>query len=236
MSDWTIAGRAPCLVDATQADVIGKLSVINGAIYHEPIEPDYWVCADQPGKIVRREVPGKPWNARRRPVLVTKDSHGPHWSREFPELTAEQGVTVQTYGNKDHMQAALPWRTRVDWCHYSILLALYHAWVHGARRIRFIGVAMQGGAYAYSTATIENKNGPEWRWMRERRMLAEAMTELAEHGGADFERPFEPRWYTCVGCSKPYRLAFASGPMSCTCNRAGRLRGPEEPAAAIRHA
>lgn len=212
-----ILGRAPSLQSVTPADLLdGPVSAINGAVFHRAIPADYWVGCDAP-HWCKEDPPGTP-------VVVTLGSNREHWERRFPHLKR------MTYdGDSLRTGRAIPWATGVDWQHWSILLALHHAGTQGAKRIRFGGVSMKGDAYAYSEKRVDNKVGPEKRWMRERRELAQAMTELSEHRGIEFDLPFTVKQYVCDECGAEYRIAYVQGPISCACNngelkRAGKAR------------
>lgn len=204
--NWNILGRAPSLQSVTPADLLdGPVSAINGAVMHEPTPADYWVSGDAPHYMEGRQPVGNP-------VVVTRWPNADQWRRAYP------GLELRTYKPppSTHMTDCLPWKSRiVNWCHWSIILALYHAWQSGARRIRFGGVSMAGDGYAYSGAKVENRYGVDHRWAEERRWLAQAMTEMHEHGSVEFDLEFKPRVYECQACGEVYRLGYVYGALSC---------------------
>lgn len=226
MTAWTICGRAPVLASATQADCIGEVTVINGAVCHEPIRADWWCCADKPARALKDLV-----LPAYLPPLVTKASHGQHW--EDAGHKPARVYSSRDYGPHPEPALALPWKSRTAWAHWSMLLALFDAYRRGARKIRFLGVSMRGASYSYSAARVHaytNKKGvDDWRWMMERLDVARAMTELTEYGGVEFDGlAFEPREWRCEmagrGCSKPAeRLGYVFGPMVCSCKNARLL-------------
>jgi hypothetical protein len=220
-----VLGRAPSLASVTPADLLdGPVLAINGAVMHRPVPADYLVSCDAPDWLGDAALPCAP-------VVVTRASSRHRWAERFPALERV------TYDGPVRLAKCLPWATRLDggqdgpgqparggWDHWSMLLALYHAYQRGARRIRFGGVSMRGDGYAYSERRVDYKLGPEQRWARERREVATAMTELAEHGGVEFDMPHRPVEYLCSTCARAIRLAYVYGPLSCECN-AGALVG-----------
>jgi hypothetical protein len=220
-----ILARGPSLVTVGAADLLPGAPVlaINGAIFHHATPADYWLGIDDPGQFVPGHI-ARPWSDAKQPEAVTKAAQVTKWHLRWPQLT------FHLYGSgpvgKAQERRPFAWETKVDWLHYSILTALHFAYARGVRHMRLLGVDMLGAGYSYSTARVEVKNGSEYRWRKERRMVAQALTELTG-GGCSFDfgadRPLVPhlRPYTCSipRCLQPkLELAYHFGPMDCACS------------------
>jgi hypothetical protein len=221
-----ILGRAPSLASVTRASLLdGPVLAINGAVMHKAVPADYLVSCDGPAWLGDEEIPGEP-------VVVTRAANRHTW------FDRKGHLWLVTYDDAKRLADCLPWKTRLDgrqdqpgtparggWDHWSMLLALYHAYRLGATRIRFGGVSMRGDTYAYSERRVDYKLGPEQRWARERREVAQAMTELGAEAGIEFDLPLRCEQYRCDACGLEYALSFAYGAMSCECNAGALVAG-----------
>lgn len=189
VAEWTVLCRGPSLVRVLPRDILdaSRVIAINGAVKHHATPCSHWLGIDRPGRFIDTSDP-RPWGPGPAPTVVTRADRVPEWKASWPELDF-----VAYCDHKPSVRSSLPWRSSVDWLHYSVLLALHYAAIHGAaRRIRILGADMEGIDYAYSDAKIElRKKGmtPEQsRWDGERRWLARASEELYKHAGVVVER------------------------------------------------
>ena len=181
---WTIMGRGPSLLRCTQADALdGPVVAVNGAVYHHAIHTDYLVGLDYPEQWLD-PVPGVPWgDAAPAPEVVTSNA------KKWIPFVQRTGVTLRPFpgghgGNGEVAGLIGDKRRIVVYTRWSILLALGWARFGGAKRIRLLGVDMEGDQRAYGGGNRihferwATKEGPDF----EKALLA------CEAAGVEVER------------------------------------------------
>ncbi len=171
---------------------------LNAAILHHATPADVWLGVDSPlpgrdrGFLAlapggEPAQPWPPWAPGRPPLAVTKSCcDGWDQALEGP-LAALRGRLAKIPVAMELQAELLGWRSDLCWTEWSITAALFWATIHGARRVRFLGVDLAGTEFAYGIPGLLGAREPGERWRRERQKLNQARAEVKERGGVETE-------------------------------------------------
>lgn len=178
---WNVIGNGPSLADLESVGP-GPTIAINGAAYHEAIQPEFWAVLESPTIVMGGQGEEEPRKAlpprAHQPMILSFAAHVPIWTEACP------GCRV--YGVADtraELEAAIPFATDAPWGHWTTLFACAIACIRGAKHIRIYAADMygKGGAYGPTKWRLNGRRDAD-RWERELLDLEHAQADARKAG------------------------------------------------------